>query len=77
MPAWLMLILIVVLSVALFADHRRNAADELTVDLDSGDVRRSPVRPKPRHSRVAGRPARAPQSRVLRVARYGRATRRR
>lgn len=30
MPSWLMLMLIVLVGVALFADHRRNSAEELT-----------------------------------------------
>jgi hypothetical protein len=81
MPAWLMLILIVLLSVALFADHRRNTANELTTsDLDSLETRKRPLRPWAHRARADGRPASAAgarRPRTVRLTRNGQATRRR
>jgi len=73
MPAWLMLVLIVLISVALFADHRRNAAHKLSEHGGPEAVRAPASKPLPRanarHPRTGGRLERASRSHILRIAR--------
>jgi len=80
MPAWLTLVIIVLLSVALFVDHRRNVVAELT-DVGEVDVgptgRRAVTRPATRADRGNGRPAHTRRSHTQPVRRGDRSSQRR
>jgi len=65
MPTWLSLMIIVLVSVALFADHRRNGVDELSdVAAHEGLANAAsdpPLRPNVRDGRQNGHPGSVPR----------------
>jgi len=72
MPTWLSLMIIVLVSVALFADHRRNSADDYADITSNRDVTNAvpdpPLRPNVRDGRQNGHPGGVHRPRPVRRA---------